>query len=155
MSTPLDQPTWSSLQPQWHSRDVSWASLLYLAVTLYGWFWGMLQEHLIQGDFHHVVRHRYLPCFWKSLTVTCRKLNELLLCFRCTLPSASAASCCQRQIAMQVLWPALVPSFFYTVTVNDLRVLSDVWVCHFFFFKANSQLEHCHWIQGDWQSTES
>lgn len=104
----------------------------------------MLQEHLMQGDFHRVVGHTYLPCFWKSLTATCRKRNEFLLCllcFRCTPPSASAASCCQRQIAMQVLWPATVPSFFIQWLSewpqSAFRCLG-LSVVFLFFLKANN-----------------
>lgn len=59
----------------------------------------MLQEHLIQGKSHQVIRHKYLACFGKPrglLTTMCRNLNEFLLsaCLVLhSLSSASAANC--------------------------------------------------------------
>lgn len=44
----------------------------------------MLQEHLIQGKIHEVIRHKYLACFGKHcglLTTARRHLDEFLLSF--------------------------------------------------------------------------
>lgn len=57
----------------------------------------MLQDCLIQGKIHQVIRHKYMARFGKPsglLTTMCRNLNEFLLS-ACrllhALPSASAA----------------------------------------------------------------
>lgn len=92
----------------------------------------MLQEHLIKGKIHQVIRHKYLACFWKPcglLTTTCRNVNEFLLsaCLVLhTLPSASAANC-QRLIEMEVSHLPLYHHLYKTYSMeyfNDLRALS-------------------------------
>lgn len=73
-----------SLEQQWLSKDMSWASWFCSALVLYGWFKAMLQEHLIQGKIHEVIRHEHLACLGKPcglLTTAHRNLNEFLLSF--------------------------------------------------------------------------
>lgn len=92
-----------SLEQQWLSEDMSWVSWFCSALVLYSWFSGMLQEHLIQGKIHEVIRHKYLTCFGKPcglLTTAGRNLNEFLLSF--ALFYCSAANC-QRLIQVSTL----------------------------------------------------
>lgn len=100
-----------------------------LAVILYSRFKGMLQEHLIQGKIHQVIRHKYLACLGKPcglLTTACRNVNEFLLsaCLVLhTLPSASAAV---RLIEMEVSHLPLYHHLYKTYSMeyfSDLRVL--------------------------------
>lgn len=97
-----------SLEQQWLSEDMSWASWFCSALVLYSWFRGMLQEHLIQGKIHEVIRHKYLTCFGKPcglLTTARRNLNEFLLSFASFYCSAVN---CQRLIKVSSL---SLPSF--------------------------------------------
>jgi len=75
----------------------------------------MLQENLIQGKIHQVIRHKHLACFGKpcDLTTTiCRNLNEFLLSTCLVLHTLPAN--CQRLIEIQVSSLPLYHYFYKT-----------------------------------------